>query len=132
MTRKEIQKRYRSNSKEYRAEWQRQWRKKHPEYDKEYNKKYRERHPRYNPDRRLKHEYGISLDEYDKMVENQEGVCAICKKPPIGRRLAVDHDHVTGKIRGLLCHNCNVSLGLLGEDSEAIKRLLDYLEKAKA
>lgn len=59
----------------------------------------------------LKYKFNLTLEEYDKMFEAQNGVCAICGLPEIARRLAVDHDHKTGKIRGLLCANCNISLG---------------------
>lgn len=60
--------------------------------------------------RRYKRLYGISVEEYDKMLEFQDGKCAICHKPPKNKRLAVDHDHKTGIIRGLLCSMCNQSL----------------------
>ena len=58
----------------------------------------------------LKHYYNITLAEYDQMFEDQKGVCAICGNPENNRRLAVDHDHKTGKVRGLLCTRCNVKL----------------------
>lgn len=54
--------------------------------------------------------YGITVEQYDEMFEEQGGLCAICRKPPINYRLAVDHDHDTGAVRGLLCPPCNRSL----------------------
>lgn len=60
--------------------------------------------------RRYKRLYGITVDEYDKMFEFQDGSCAICGRPPKNKRLAVDHDHKTGAVRGLLCHICNQTL----------------------
>ena len=72
----------------------------------------------------LKKLYGITAEEYDAMLESQGNVCAICKKPqPTKRRLSVDHDHETGKVRGLLCTTCNLVLGY---------HETDWLEKAKA
>lgn len=73
-------------------------------------------------------QYGITVEEYDQMVENQNGVCAICEKPcASGRRLAVDHDHVTGKVRGLLCGACNRIIGHL--DNKVWRdAALNYLE----
>lgn len=59
----------------------------------------------------LKSKFNITLEQYDKMLEKQNGVCAICGKPPIHRKLAIDHNHKTGKIRGLLCIRCNPMLG---------------------
>lgn len=50
---------------------------------------------------------------YDRLLEEQQGLCAICNEPPKRRKLALDHDHDTGKIRGLLCYGCNVGLGYL-------------------
>jgi len=62
--------------------------------------------------RNLKKNYNITLDEYDILFEQQNGVCAICGGINYGgRRLVVDHDHKTGKVRGLLCHHCNMCLG---------------------
>jgi len=53
---------------------------------------------------------GVSLEQYEEMLARQNGGCAICGNPPKTRRLDVDHDHRTGKIRGLLCHRCNRAL----------------------
>lgn len=77
----------------------------------------------------LKNTYGITSGEFDRMLEEQGGVCRICHKGPSGRfkHLCVDHCHTTGKVRGLLCHACNKSLGFLEDDPARIKRLIDYL-----
>lgn len=56
---------------------------------------------------RLKRLFGITWEQYDQMLSSQGGVCALCGDPPKGKRLAVDHDHKTGKVRGLLCSFCN-------------------------
>ena len=101
------------------------------------NAKQRE-YRRTNPDARrgyrLKSEFGITLEDYDRMVAAQGGKCAICLLPPPGtgrntKRLHIDHDHDTGEIRGLLCHACNTSLGQLGEDHERMQRMIDYVTK---
>lgn len=64
--------------------------------------------------RKLLGNYGLTLADYDKMFEKQNGVCAVCKQIDItGKRLAVDHNHKTGKVRGLLCQKCNIRLGVL-------------------
>ena len=82
--------------------------------------------------------YGITLEEYDRMAENQGGVCAICgnKDILIGpdgtskiRRLAVDHCHDTNKVRGLLCSCCNGGLGLFKDSNILLKKALKYLTK---
>lgn len=84
----------------------------------------------------LKQSYGITLEEYDAMLAAQGGVCGACGGVETGRNaygvvsLAVDHDHETGKIRGLLCMKCNRALGLIGDSIEAAKNLLRYLKEA--
>lgn len=80
-------------------------------------------------DSRLRARYGITADEYDAMLDKQGGVCAICGSPPRGqKRLHVDHDHETGVVRGLLCHVCNVWLGIL-EKAEWRAKAEEYLDQ---
>ena len=66
--------------------------------------------PEYRRDWSLTKRYGISAAEYDAMLLAQNGRCAICKRPPKRNRLHVDHDHATGRVRGLLCVGCNSKL----------------------
>jgi predicted nucleic acid-binding Zn ribbon protein len=85
----------------------------------------------------LKKTFGISLDQFNAMLEKQNGVCAICKQPEYRKNgwnkktrfLAVDHNHTTGKIRSLLCSDCNTALGLLGEDIPRIQAAIEYLKE---
>jgi len=82
-----------------------------------------------------KHNYGIAAEQYQALYEQQGGVCASCRHPEIRmykgkvRNLAVEHCHTTGRVRGLLCHDCNTALGLLREDPERIKALLRYIHE---
>ncbi|GAF89887.1 unnamed protein product [marine sediment metagenome] len=68
-------------------------------------------------DRNLRVNFGMTLDDYDQMFEKQDGVCAICNCPEtmtykgVATHLSVDHNHITGEIRGLLCRDCNLELG---------------------
>jgi hypothetical protein len=71
---------------------------------------------------------GATEAEYQRMLRKQNGVCWICHEPPNGRSLCVDHCHVTGKRRGLLCHTCNVAVGGFGDDPSLLRRALKYLE----
>ena len=71
-------------------------------------------------------EYGLTEEEYNNMVLSQNNMCAICNKPS-DRTLHIDHDHVTGKVRGLLCFNCNLGIGLLQEDLVVLNRAIEYL-----
>lgn len=79
----------------------------------------------------LKRKYNITLEEYNSLSEKQNHVCGICNETESNSRisvLCVDHDHSTGKIRGLLCSNCNRSLGLLKDDTEIINNAIKYLK----
>jgi hypothetical protein len=79
----------------------------------------------------LKHRYGISLEHYELLYFQQEGLCAICNKPPElglrGGKLFVDHDHDTNVVRGLLCFRCNSALGLLLDNPETALKASEYL-----
>jgi Recombination endonuclease VII len=76
----------------------------------------------------LKYCYGMTVAEYEAMLAQQNGVCAICETKPDDRPLCVDHDHATGKVRGLLCHSCNVGLGNYKDDPRRTRRTTAYLE----
>jgi nitrate/TMAO reductase-like tetraheme cytochrome c subunit len=75
--------------------------------------------------------YGMSMDDYREIVRRQGGVCAICREYPLtdvpSQVTHIDHCHETGKVRGVLCTNCNRGLGLLGESSIRLQQALDYL-----
>lgn len=85
---------------------------------------YRRRRRKYE----LPHYYGITSEEYHKLVEQQNNKCAICGRNP-ETYLAVDHCHKTHQIRGLLCRPCNSAIGLFNEDPVRIQNALNYLFK---
>jgi hypothetical protein len=89
----------------------------------------------YNTKRKhmLKRSYGISLEDYNEMFLKQEGCCAICNKhqSEIEDTLNVDHDHVTGKVRGLLCRKCNTGIGLLQDDFYILLSAAHYIQENK-
>lgn len=78
----------------------------------------------------LKYKYGLTEACYQELLEKQGGVCAICRRPPegLGRKLAVDHCHSTGKVRGLLCSACNCGIGMLGDDRARVLAAAEYLK----
>lgn len=97
--------------------------------DREY---YRSRPDRFR-EHHLKYTTGISIQQYKKMLAEQNHMCASCGLPETvlqksGKpfRLAVDHDHETGQVRGLLCMKCNRALGLLSDSAKTIEKLLEY------
>lgn len=76
----------------------------------------------------IKSKYGITREQYDDLLGSQNGVCAICKNSETsGKRLAVDHCHVTLAVRGLLCSRCNTAIGLFKDNKEAMKKAIAYL-----
>ncbi len=78
---------------------------------------------------RLKSLFGLTVEQYDEMLDQQKGVCKICGRPcSSGRRLAVDHCHETGKIRGLLCGNCNKGIGNFQDSVPVLRSAIEYLE----
>ncbi len=78
----------------------------------------------------LKRQYNITPIDYDAMYEEQEGCCAICftHQSSMKYRLHVDHDHKTGKVRGLLCKNCNLALGNFQDSVELLAKAIEYLK----
>jgi hypothetical protein len=76
--------------------------------------------------------YGITLEEYDRILALQNGVCAICENKPKGRFLCVDHCHRTGKIRGLLCSRCNAAIGSFEDNPKYTEAATVYLRAARA
>ena len=90
---------------------------------------------------KLKKYYGITVADYENMLQAQSGKCAICKsstsssrnyKRSLNAKFAVDHCHQTKKVRGLLCTKCNRALGLLNDDVESVLRMAEYLKLSKS
>ncbi len=86
--------------------------------------------------RQLKHKYGITIEEYEAMFEKQGNACACCgteSNSTTGHRktwnFSVDHCHTTGKVRGLLCSQCNRAIGLLGDTLEGVGKAYKYLKE---
>lgn len=106
----------------------RRWRLNNPERNRELQGRYRKENPDVYRNAQLKHRYGITLDDFNKLMWKQQGKCAICRsEPEEGKNLHVDHCHETGKVRGLLCRKCNQALGLIEDEPEILERMSQYL-----
>lgn len=105
---------WRKNSRAHYNKTARIWRKNNPSSNRGYH---------------LKKKFNLSINQYDHMFSQQKGCCHLCGKHQndCKRRLAVDHDHKTGKIRSLLCSNCNKGLGNFGERVEVLVKAVQYL-----
>ena len=80
-----------------------------------------------------KREFGINPQLYEDILASQGGVCAICRGAcNSGRAMALDHDHETGMIRGVLCHKCNRGIGLLRDDPNLLRAAANYLEASRS
>lgn len=75
-----------------------------------------------------KRNFGLTGEQYDQMLVDQNNQCAICKSK-IKREAAVDHCHVTNKIRGLLCRKCNLGLGAFKDNADTIRKAIEYVKK---
>lgn len=77
----------------------------------------------------IRRKFGITIEEYDRMLAAQGGVCKVCHRPPGKYRLSVDHIHGTKTVRGLLCARCNRGIGLFWDDPAVFRRAAGYLEE---
>lgn len=93
-----------------------------------YHKKFALQNKDIVKNRELKNKYKITLEQYNNMLIKQKGVCAICKTNLNKKALSVDHCHSTGKVRGLLCHNCNMGLGTFKDNMFILQEALNYLQ----
>ena len=141
---KKSSKNWREDNKEHKQEYQKNW----EEDNKEQRQKYRDgrkeetkRYTAQNKDKQrnnfLYNKYGITDKEYDDMVREQDNKCAICENPEsklndngYPMRLCVDHDHITGQVRGLLCNKCNLGIGYLRSDegTDILLNAVCYIE----
>lgn len=83
---------------------------------------------------RIRRQYGITTEDCDKIFQSQNGLCACCGQPETAvhwkgkkRTLAIDHDHVTGKVRQLICHRCNIVIGLVKENPDICELVRNYI-----
>lgn len=86
----------------------------------------------YNSDKHIFFRYGLTREDWNRMLDEQGGVCAICSTDDWGGRSdkpCVDHDHKTGQVRGLLCHACNRGLGSFADDVTLLDKASTYLQK---
>jgi len=132
---KQYQRDYRSKNREAirarQLEYNRRYREKNRQRLNEYSRQYRKKNRDKQWEADLKCNYGITAVEYYELLDRQSGGCAICgvQENKNGSRLAVDHCHETGRVRGILCHDHNTALGKFRDDVRLLKRAISYLEE---
>ena len=116
-----------------------QWYKEHPDKSIQATRRWQMRNANKCLDTRLRRDYGITREAYDAMVTLRSGLCDICKQPETSYsrggkllKLAIDHDHATGTIRGLLCRDCNTAIGLMRDQPTRFIAAADYLRHLEA
>ncbi len=95
----------------------------------ESRKKYPDRAKQYYKTANRRRNYNLEPEEYELLLSKSNNLCMICSSPPKTKSLHIDHDHKTGKVRGLLCHGCNTAIGLLKEDIEIMKKAIQYIQE---
>ena len=99
---------------------------------KEYQAAYRKANREKKSSLELYRRYGVTLEDHDRLLRKQNFCCAVCRTPSVSysTRLAVDHCHDTGKIRGLLCSGCNIGIGMLADSPEMLRTAAKYIESS--
>jgi hypothetical protein len=127
---KAYQKAYYVAHREERAVYQKAYRAAHLKECKAYEKAYYVAHREQDSDYKVLQRYGLSKAVFNNLLDKQKGVCAICGKPGWnGKRPQVDHDHITGKVRGLLCNGCNAALGHIKDYPKIARAMIKYLSR---
>jgi hypothetical protein len=120
----------RERLKEYMRIYYKQYRTIHPERIKRAHRKYNSSNPEKVAAAKRKYKYGLSPEGYDALMKQQGSACAICKTPNWADYPPhVDHDHKSGRVRGILCRCCNVAIGLIKDNPKTARTLADYLER---
>lgn len=128
---------WRRKNREKVSEWRREDYKNNPEKYKKWAAAHIEKNGSYDGDMRAARRFKISLSQYHEMIDKQGNRCAICKEYETRVinekfcRLCIDHDHNTGTIRGLLCHDCNTGLGKFEDNVDRLQSAIEYLKKHK-
>ncbi len=122
---------FRATNREQLKAWKKNWELANPEKVAAARAVRRVRRKRQELAASLRHRYQFSVADYEALLAQQGGKCAICstvRGSDQGHRLYLDHDHKTGRVRGLLCKRCNSALGYMADDSDRLRRAAQYLE----
>jgi len=103
------------------------WQKDNPALVTARSIKWNKEHPERRKSTRLHSRYEITLDQFNWLLASQGGGCAICSQ--VAPKMVVDHDHITEKVRGILCHSCNIAIGHFRDNTLLLTKAIAYLQK---
>ena len=111
--------------------YRRKWAATHPEQSKATKRSWRQAHPGVDRVYKLKRRFGITQNDFNVLLSSQGGVCAVCGGSTWGHYgPCIDHDHETKRVRGLLCHACNIAAGMVKDSPRIALALVKYLQEA--
>jgi hypothetical protein len=119
-------KKWRQENKDKCNAYNKKWMDKNKESRTQYNKEYY----KHNKEKKKHYHLPITINEFYKMLDNQDGKCWICGKlsSESKKSFSVDHNHITGEVRGLLCNSCNLGLGCFKDNIEFLEKAINYLK----
>ena len=99
-----------------------------------WKRRYRRMDPSYNRRAHLKKKFGITIEQHQELFASQGLLCAICGTDDPGAKQGwhTDHSHETGKVRGILCHHCNIAIGMARDNPSLLREMADYVERKAA
>ena len=109
----------------------RAWHKKNPDKVREQHRRRRAKHPEKGRESNILKKYGLDRVQWDELFASQGNRCGLCPSADPGSKVGwhTDHDHTTGRVRGILCHHCNVGLGYFKDDPAKLRAAIAYLER---
>jgi hypothetical protein len=135
VTKKEYGKKYYQEHREQARKWRKKYYEANKDEAKERGKRWcdshREHRQKYSKTYKLKTLYGITQEDRNKIIEFQKGICPVCHDILDGIKSCVDHNHVTNKVRGILCNNCNLLLGSSRDNISILESAIEYLKYHK-
>jgi ATP-dependent Lon protease len=127
--RKELYPKYKEQRNKRRREYYPNIKEKQNKRDIEYYNNNKEKKKLYRIKHSLKYKYNLTVNDFNELLQLQFNKCGICEKDLMDEKKCIDHDHITGKIRGILCDYCNKGLGMLWDTHSSLLKAVKYLEK---
>ncbi len=105
----------------------REWHRERPDYIRRKNAEFKRKNPTYHADRNRLVKYGLTRSQIDDLISSQKGGCLGCNRELVSLKTCVDHDHSSGRVRGIICDDCNIVLGRVRDDPRTLSRLAEYV-----